>query len=155
MKRARRNFVLASLAIAAAAGLLPSGIAGAQTTLTVVESRVTTSGLYETTPTLGNDGTDDLVVFSSRELLNTAVFDQADIYYQRLVAGQRPLSDPRRTLRARGRGRGDSLARTCGHSSRGDARRSCGYARTPGRNSSANRRARPRTRPGSRQSADA
>jgi len=60
----------------------------AQTTLTVVENQVTSSALYETTPTLGNDGTSDLVVYTARELLNTGLFDQADIYYQPLIAGQ-------------------------------------------------------------------
>ena len=59
--------------------------ATAQTTLTVDEFRVTATNFYETTPTLGNDGTRDLVVYTSRELLNTGMFDQADIYYQALL----------------------------------------------------------------------
>ena len=60
----------------------------AQTTLTVDEYRVTSSTLYETTPTLGNDGTQELVVYTARELLNTGMFEQADIYYQPLLGGQ-------------------------------------------------------------------
>lgn len=60
----------------------------AQTTLTIDENQVTSSAYYETTPTLGNDGVQDLVVYTSRELLNTGMFDQADIYYQPLLAGQ-------------------------------------------------------------------
>lgn len=68
--------------------LLSASFVSAQTTLTVVENQVTSSSLFETTPTLGNDGTDDWVVYTARELLNTGMFDQADIYYQRLLAGQ-------------------------------------------------------------------
>ena len=59
----------------------------AQTTLTVVENQVSSSSFYETTPTLGSDGS-NIVVYTARELLNTGLFDQADIYYQPLVAGQ-------------------------------------------------------------------
>jgi hypothetical protein len=62
--------------------------ATAQTTLITSENRITTSSFYETTPTLGNDGTSDMVVYTSRELLNTGMFDQADIYYQPLLNGQ-------------------------------------------------------------------
>lgn len=61
--------------------------ATAQTTLITSENRITTSSFYETTPTLGNDGTRDVVVYTSRELLNTGMFDQADIYYQPLLNG--------------------------------------------------------------------
>jgi len=68
--------------------LLATSLVSAQTTLTVVEHQVTPSACHETTPTLGNDGTGDLVVYTARELLNTGLFDQADIYYQPLVAGQ-------------------------------------------------------------------
>lgn len=56
-------------------------------TLFVTEYRVTSTTLYETTPTLGNDGSGDLVVYTARELLITGFFDQGDIWYQRLVDG--------------------------------------------------------------------
>ncbi len=55
--------------------------------LVVTEHQVTSSSLYETTPTLGNDGISDLVVYTSREMLETGMFDQGDIWYQRLVDG--------------------------------------------------------------------
>jgi len=78
-----------------AALLLQTTLSFAQTTLAVVENQVTTSNFYETTPTIAqdsvpvdiNDNT-DYVVYTSRELLNTGLFDQADIYYQPLREGQ-------------------------------------------------------------------
>jgi len=78
-----------SLIVACAASMLLGATSTiAQTNLTVVEHQVTSSAFYETTPTLGNDGYEDLVVYTSRELLDTGMFDHADIYYQPLVAGQ-------------------------------------------------------------------
>lgn len=68
--------------------LLQTTLSLAQTTLTVVENQVTSTSFYETTPTLGNDGAEDLVVYTGRELLNSGMFDQANIYYQPLLAGQ-------------------------------------------------------------------
>jgi len=58
------------------------------------EHRVTDTTLYETTPTLGHDGTSNLVVYTARELLSTGQFDQADIYYRRLDAGGAPIGNP-------------------------------------------------------------
>lgn len=56
--------------------------------------RVTDSPFYETTPTLGNDGISDYVVYTSRELLNTGMFDQANIFYRRLNSDGSPLGEP-------------------------------------------------------------
>ena len=80
----KRLFLLICIGLS----LLATSFVYAQTTLTVVENQVTSSSFHETTPTLGNDGTGDLVVYTARELLNTGLFDQADIYYQPLLAGQ-------------------------------------------------------------------
>lgn len=55
--------------------------------LVVTKYQVTSSPLFETTPTLGNDGNGDLVVYTARELLGTGFFDQGDIWYRRLVDG--------------------------------------------------------------------
>lgn len=52
-------------------------------TLVVEEFQVTFSTAYETTPTLGNDGNNDLVVFTVRPNGSSA----GDIWYQRLVGG--------------------------------------------------------------------
>jgi hypothetical protein len=57
-------------------------------TLVVDEYRVAETNAYETMPTLGNDGTRDLVVYTLRELLATGFFDAGDIWYQRLLDGE-------------------------------------------------------------------
>jgi len=87
--------------LAGAFALAASLFAGtpAASTLTVVENQATMSPFWETTPTLGNDGNGDLVVYTSRELLNTGLYDQGDIYYQRLVAGQ-PVGSPVQVTRS-------------------------------------------------------
>lgn len=59
-----------------------------QTTLTVVENRVTNTSFNETSPTLGNDGTRDLVVYTSWEVLNNGFPGPGDIWYQPLLNGQ-------------------------------------------------------------------
>ena len=55
-------------------------------TLETVERRITASTAFETTPTLGNDGTTDLVVFTMRPYIN-GNFGAGDIWYQPLVGG--------------------------------------------------------------------
>ena len=55
--------------------------------LHTVERQITSSTAYETTPTLGNDGTTDLVVYTKRDLLAGGAVTPGDIYYQRLVGG--------------------------------------------------------------------
>lgn len=55
-------------------------------TLETTEYRVTASTSYETTPTLGNDGTTDLVVFTVKPL-NAGVPGAGDLWYQPLVNG--------------------------------------------------------------------
>jgi len=59
-----------------------------QTTLTVVENRVTTTASNETSPTLGNDGTRDLVVYTKWDVLNNGFPGPGDIWYQPLLNGQ-------------------------------------------------------------------
>lgn len=56
-------------------------------TLEVTERRITSSTSYETTPTLGNDGTTDLVVFTLRPLLAGGLLGGGDIWYEPLVGG--------------------------------------------------------------------
>ena len=48
---------------------------------------VTSSVDFETTPTLGNDGNTDLIVYTVRPQLPDSSFGPGDIYYQRLVDG--------------------------------------------------------------------
>jgi len=56
-------------------------------TLVTIEHRTTFSDEFETTPTLGNDGTTGLVVYMSRPQLPDNNFGPGDIYYQRLDSG--------------------------------------------------------------------
>ncbi len=56
-------------------------------TLDVNEYQVTMSSAYETTPTLGNDGVSDLVVFTMRVRFADGTFAPADIWYQRVADG--------------------------------------------------------------------
>lgn len=56
-------------------------------TLEVTERRITSSTSYETTPTLGNDGTTDLVVFTLRQVLAGGLLGGGSIWYQPLVGG--------------------------------------------------------------------
>jgi len=53
-------------------------------TLVVTEHQVADTALYETGPTLGNDGTTDLVVYTAREKLPSGMFEPGDIWFQRL-----------------------------------------------------------------------
>lgn len=64
------------------------------------ENRVTDSIFHESTPTIGNDGTRNLVVYTSRELLNTGMFDQADIYWRYLDDKGAPVGNPFRLTAA-------------------------------------------------------
>jgi hypothetical protein len=77
--------LILSLGIILLCLFLSNSVAGDELVITTYQ--VTSSSLYETTPTLGNDGTSDLVVYTSRELLPSGSFDQGDIWYQRLVDG--------------------------------------------------------------------
>lgn len=56
-------------------------------TLKVTESQITSSADYETTPTLGNDGSTDLVVYTRRSIPMPGTIGPCDIWYQRLVGG--------------------------------------------------------------------
>ena len=56
-------------------------------TLETTERRITSSINHETTPTLGNDGTTDLVVFTMRPVLAGGALGGGDIWYQPLVGG--------------------------------------------------------------------
>lgn len=56
-------------------------------TLQTVQRRITSSAAYETTPTLGNDGTTDLVVYTLRPIEPGGSLAQGDIWYQPLVGG--------------------------------------------------------------------
>jgi hypothetical protein len=55
--------------------------------LRTTERRITSSAAYETTPTLGNDGTTDLVVYTLRSVLPGNTLGPGDIYYQALDGG--------------------------------------------------------------------
>ena len=56
-------------------------------TLVTSERRITSSTAYETTPTIGNDGTTDLVVYTLRPVLGGGLLGPGDIWYQPLVGG--------------------------------------------------------------------
>ena len=56
-------------------------------TLVATEHQITTTDFYETTPTLGNDGVSDLVVYTKRPLLGGGALGAGDIWYQRLDDG--------------------------------------------------------------------
>ena len=62
-------------------------------TLSVNEYLVASTNAYETSPTLGNDGISDLVVYTTRDVLPTGFFDAGNIWYQRLAGGA-PLGLP-------------------------------------------------------------
>ena len=72
-----------------AAAVVPTALAlnAAADTLAVIESRVTSTTAWETTPTLGHDGVSELVVYSLRPLLPSGSFGPGDIWLQRLADG--------------------------------------------------------------------
>jgi PKD repeat protein len=76
--------ILVTLACALAAG------AAYGDTLETNEFQITVSSANETTPTLGNDGTSDLVVYTMRVILPDRTLAPGDIWYQR-VAGGAPI----------------------------------------------------------------
>jgi len=59
-------------------------------TLHVTEHQITSSSAIETRPTIGNDGTSDLVVFMVIPLISPGNPGPADIWYQRLDANGAP-----------------------------------------------------------------
>ena len=67
-------------------GLLIMPMAWADT-LESVEYPITSSPAFETTPTVGNDGVTDLVVYTVREQRIDSSFGPGDIWYQRLIDG--------------------------------------------------------------------
>jgi hypothetical protein len=88
-----------TIAVVACAATLLCASAMSDTLITT-ENQVTSSPLYETTPTLANNGISAYVVYTARELLSNGFFDQGDIWYQTLDAGGVPtgaavrVSDP-------------------------------------------------------------
>lgn len=72
-------------------GLLLSNLGGGDE-FVVTEYQVTDTTLWETTPTLGNDGINDLVVYTQRDFTGS-YFTEGDIFYQRLVGGV-PVGNP-------------------------------------------------------------
>jgi len=75
----RKKSIVLCLLLVVVAGVTRADI------LSVSEYQVTSSSAFETTPSLGSDGSSDLVVYTSRALLSTSFFDQRDIWYQRLA----------------------------------------------------------------------
>jgi len=65
----------------------------AETFLKTTEYRVITTEAYETTPTLGNDGTTDLVVYTLLPVLEGGAIGPGDVWYQPLTDGA-PDGDP-------------------------------------------------------------
>jgi beta propeller repeat protein len=82
MKRTASKWVFLVLGISVL--LATSAIAD---TLETVEYRITASTAYETTPTLGNDGTTDLVVYTLKPVV-AGYPGAGDIWYQPLVDGE-------------------------------------------------------------------
>jgi beta propeller repeat protein len=83
----RRLFLM--LFVGAVLFALPSGAAGAQE-LNVKEHQITVSSANETTPTLGNDGISDLVVYTMRVVLPDHTLAPGDIWYQRVTPDGAP-----------------------------------------------------------------
>jgi beta propeller repeat protein len=79
---AKRNLVTLACALAAGAAY--------GDTLETNEFQITVSSANETTPTLGNDGTSDLVVYTMRVIPPDGTLTPGDIWYQR-VAGGAPI----------------------------------------------------------------
>ena len=79
----RSTAVLAVLFV----GFLLGSFAHAQSII-IEEYPVTQTPAWETTPRLGNDGTSDLVVYTSRSLQADGTLGKGDIWYQRLKDGQ-------------------------------------------------------------------
>ena len=86
---AARRGPLLTLFVAAVLLALLSGAAEAQA-LNVREHQITVSSANETTPTLGNDGTSDLVVYTMRVVLPDGSLAPGDIWYQRLTPDGAP-----------------------------------------------------------------
>jgi hypothetical protein len=95
-RRARARVICGMLCVLLA--LLFCGTAGADT-LEVEEFQVTSSSAFETTPTLGNDGNSDLVVFTVQPMVSGSP-GPADIWYQRLDANGAPDGLPRQVSSA-------------------------------------------------------
>jgi len=87
----KRNIIILSVLFLFVSALLVS--TAASDTLETSESIITTSSAYETTPTLGNDGTTDLVVYTSKQVLGGGALGPGDIWYQPLVDGE-PSGQP-------------------------------------------------------------
>ncbi len=86
---AARTGPLLTLFVAAVLPGLLGGAAEAQG-FNVREHQITVSAANETTPTLGNDGTSDLVVYTMRVMLPDGTLAPGEIWYQRLT----PDGDP-------------------------------------------------------------
>ena len=84
----RRRLFLMLFVGAVLLGLL-NGAAEAQV-LNVKESQITVSAANETTPTLGNDGVSDLVVYTMRVVLPDGTPAPGDIWYQRVTSDGAP-----------------------------------------------------------------
>ena len=83
----RRLFLM--LFVGAVLLALQSRAAGAQV-LNVKETQITVSSANETTPTLGNDGISDLVVYTLRVTLPDGTLAPGDIWYQRVTSDGTP-----------------------------------------------------------------
>jgi len=77
---------IAQLFLIAMIGVLIAPLASADTLETTLQP-ITSSLDFETTPTLGNDGTTDLVVYTVRPQLPDGSFGPGNIWYQLLVDG--------------------------------------------------------------------
>jgi outer membrane protein assembly factor BamB len=92
MRKSRVVLVLSFLSLAltlAASGMFVSEAAAVEDTLHVTEHLVASSSAREIWPTIGNDGTSDLVVFTVQPWIS-GVPGPADIWYQRLDANGAP-----------------------------------------------------------------
>lgn len=67
----------------------PIGVAHAETILNVEFHQITSSNEFEYIPRLGNDGVSDIVVYMSRERVETGALGPSRIWYQRLSGGEK------------------------------------------------------------------
>lgn len=73
---------------------LPTIVLAGTYSLRTTESQITSTDAHETTPTLGNDGTQDLVVYTLLPVLEGGAIGPGDIWYQPLTDEGAPDGDP-------------------------------------------------------------
>lgn len=92
----KRTHLIDTLVLRATLVIVFCNLGGAawSQTLRTTEYRITASSAYEMTPTLGNDGQTDLVVFTVKPLLDNGALGQGDLWYQEFAPDGSPSGLP-------------------------------------------------------------